>query len=388
VTVAAAHPFAAGDGRLPASVRAADFVFVGSCMALDADGRVVASGDVGRQTELALDALEQALEAGGATIADVVGILSFHTDVRQIDDALEVASPRLGPHPPAWTPTTAVALPVPGALIAVSAIAHAGDGVRRCVTPDTIAWWRGLGVSAGCRKGDLIVAAGQYGSDADGNVNTPGDHAGQARNALNRVKEITGMLGGDLGDVIEVVSFHQDPRGIEAGARVYADEFFPSLRLAVPPTWTAAGAPALYGFGMLGQYQAIADVGGDRRTGGSPDAGPAPRRPGATVSRKYGARLVSAAAEVPAPSAPTIDPAERAHAAWDTIERGLAAAGAATDDVVAVTSFHMDMRDLDVVRDVMLARCGRDAPVWTPAGMTGFSDERAVDTLRVLAVTS
>lgn len=58
-----------------------------------------------------------------------------------------------------------------------------------------IAWWRDLGVSAGRRQGDVTVIAGQYASDADGNVNTPGDHGGQAPRRAHRAKEIAGMLG-------------------------------------------------------------------------------------------------------------------------------------------------------------------------------------------------
>ena len=313
----------------------------------------------GRQAELVLDALEWALADAGAGVEDLVGVLSFHLDAREIDDVLRVAARRLGARSPAWTAVVAAALPAPGVRVSLSAIAVAGDGEMRCVTPDTIAWWRDLGVSAGCRKGDLIVIAGQYGSDADGNVNTPGDHGGQARNALNRVKEIAGLLGAGLDDVVEVLSFHQDPRGIELGAAVYRDEFLPDLQAAGPPAWTAAGAPALYRLGMLGQYQAIVDAGRDD---------PA---------------LVCLAAA--GSDAATADPAAGAHAAWDAVERALEAADAQVDDILAVTSLHVDVRDVDTVGEVLRVRCGNQLPVWSAAGVTGLADERHRQSFRVLA---
>ena len=323
----------------PASVRAGDLVFAAADPALDA--------------ELALDALEQALADAGAGMDDLVGVLSFHLDVREIDGVLAVAARRLGAQPPAWTAVTAAALPTAGARVALSAVAFAGGDGKRCVTPDTIAWWRELGVSAGCRKGDLLVIAGQYGSDADGNVNTPGDHGGQARNALNRVKEIAGLLDAGLGDVAEVLSFHQDPRGIAPGGEVYHREFFHDVEPTGLPAWTAAGTPALYRLGMLGQYQAIGDASRD----GSP--------------------LVCLAAA-----------AAHADAAWDAVERGLDAAGARVEDVVAITSLHLDVRELDAVDDVLRARCGDDLPVWSAAGVTGLADEQNRHAFRVLAVRS
>ena len=124
------------------------------------------------------------------------------------------------------------------------------------VIPDTISWWRGCPWSAGCRRGRLVAVAGQFGTDTDGNVVMPGHHDGQARNALNRMKEICSLLGRDLEDVVDVWSFHQDPRGIEACLEVATREFFSDSL----PTWAAAGAPALYRFGMLGQFRALAEI--------------------------------------------------------------------------------------------------------------------------------
>lgn len=390
MTGAARHPArrAGGPGRFPAWVRSGDLVVVSARMALDGGGRVAAPGDLAAQAELAVDALEEALREAGSSLGDVVDVMSFHLDPAGIDDVLRIAGPRLGDAPPAWTPMVATALAEPGALVAVSAIAHAGDGRRVCTTPDTIAWWRRLPVSAGCRKGSLVAVAGQYGSDADGNVNTPGDHAGQARNALNRVREICRLLDCEVDDVVGVLSAHQDPRGMLPAAAVYGDELFATTESALLPAWTAVGMPSLYGFGMLGQYRAIADVAGTGRMAGRPRDGEPPRHPTAAAAGKDGGSLVAVAAEATAPSGEALpaDPAAQAHAALEALERSLAAVGADASDVVSVASFHKDIRDVPAFGDALRERGGDALPGWTPVGMTGSWSEDQLHAVHALAV--
>lgn len=348
----AGHPLEQG---LPACVRAGDLVFVSGRIAVEPDGRVRAQGSVREQARIALGELEQALEAAGASMADVVDVVSFHLDPRQIGDVLDVAGPRLAPDPPAWTPVVMAAPPYPGVLVSIAAVAHTGVLAKTCVVPDTIAWWRELGVSAGCRKGELIAVAGQFGSDADGNVNTPGDHGGQARNALNRVKEICTLLGGDLEDMVDVLSFHQDPRGIEASETVLRREF---LGTGPQPTWTAVGAPAMLRFGMLGQYRALAG----------------PGLVGVSCASGAGAGAGGPKAEVVATR--------------DALEAALGEVGADPADLVSITSFHKDVRDLGVVREALRGLCGGHGPPWTPIGMTGFSHPDASHCLHAFAVTA
>src|SRR5439155_774424 len=192
-----------------------DLVFVAGQMSVDADGGLLAPGDVRAQARNVFEGMAAELEEAGGSLDDLVELMTFHDDCRQIDAVFEVGREYLGPEFPAWTPVAMNGASVRGALVVARAIAHLGAGEKLCLVPDTIAWWRRHPVSAGCRKGGLLCVAGQYGTDADGNVNTPGDHGGQTRNALNRLKEICGLAGGSLDDVIDVWSFHQDPRGIE-----------------------------------------------------------------------------------------------------------------------------------------------------------------------------
>jgi enamine deaminase RidA (YjgF/YER057c/UK114 family) len=292
-------------------------------------GELVFTGGVAGNTNDLFPRLADALAAEGATLADVVELTTFHADVREIDDLFAAGADTLSEPFPAWTPVGMVGPAPGGETVIAQAVAHIGKSEKTSVVPDTIAWWRGRPWSAGCRKGDLVAIAGLHGADADGNIVMPGLHDGQARNALNRMKEVCELLGVGLDDVVDVCSFHHDPRGIEACREVAAGEFFTNR---VPP-WTAAGAPALYRFGMLAQFQALAEVGQRRVT-------------------VHTAEAVEAIAPL-------------------------------RDQLVEVVAFHKDVRDADEVREAV-----GDGPAWTAVGMTGFGSEDSRHAIRALAVRS
>jgi enamine deaminase RidA (YjgF/YER057c/UK114 family) len=315
------------------------------------------------QAGAAFDELADLLETAGGGLGDVIDLVSLHADARTIETVFEVGRERFGGDFPAWTPVAVTALPVRGALVTLSAVAHLGDAPKRCVVPDTIMWWHDLPASAGCRKGDLLFVAGMYGSDADGNVNTPGDHAGQARNALNRVKEICELTGASLDDVIAITSFHQDPRWIPAVATVYEEEFFGAG--GGEPAWSAVGVPGLLRLGMLGQYRAVAGAGSDTTLAAGTGAPPA-GEDGDVLHRG--------------------DPEAQARAAFDALEQSLATAGMSLADVVQLVSFHIDAESFEAA-----ARVGRellgggDAVAWTAGGMTGTWEEGQQHALHALA---
>jgi enamine deaminase RidA (YjgF/YER057c/UK114 family) len=308
------------------AVRSGELVFVG--------------GVTGRADDI-FPRLSGALAQQGAILADIVELTTFHADVRQIDECFAAGAKALSEPYPAWTP---VGMAGPGAgdePVVARAIAHTGDGERTTVIPDTIRWWRGRPWSAGCRRGSLLALAGQFGTDTDGNVVMPGHHDGQARNALNRLKEICSLVGADLADVVDVWSFHQDPRWIEACLEVAATEFFrPGL-----PTWAAAGAPALYRFGMLGQFRALAEIGEGRLTALALEAGTEVRE------------------------------------AFDSI-------AVMPGELVEVVCFHKDIRDADDVRGVASEVLGDKDVAWTSAGMTGFQREESRHAIHALSARS
>ena len=347
-----------------AALKLGDLVFVGRSAVANASAEGL-SGDIGEQARAAFDALADLLAKAGGGMGDVIELVSLHADARTIEATFAAGRERFEPDYPAWTPVAVTAQPVPETLVTLAAVAHVGDAPRQCVVPDTIKWWREHPASAGCRKGDLLFVAGQYGSDADGNVNTPGDHAGQARNALNRVAEICALSGASLEDVIAVTSFHQDPRWIESVAAVYEDEFFGATGKPGAPAWSAVGVPGLLRAGMVGQYRAVADVGAKSglvaATGVPPVAGGEVAHSG--------------------------DPEAQARAAFADLGERLAEAGASLAGVVQLLSFHLDAEALEAA-----ARVGRELlggehpPVWTAAGMTGTWEEGQTHALHALAI--
>ena len=99
-------------------------IYVGGQNGVDATGAVV-SGDVAEQAVRALENASTALEAAGASLADVVQwsvLLAADADLRAAYGAIAPRLARAGA-PPLVTAARVAGLGVPGALIEVSAIA-------------------------------------------------------------------------------------------------------------------------------------------------------------------------------------------------------------------------------------------------------------------------
>jgi reactive intermediate/imine deaminase len=67
-----------------------EMVFVSGQVALDKDGRVVGPGDMRAQARQALLNLQAILAAGGATLADVVKLTVYVTDMKRFAEVQEV----------------------------------------------------------------------------------------------------------------------------------------------------------------------------------------------------------------------------------------------------------------------------------------------------------
>ncbi|GAB3419120.1 RidA family protein [Haloparvum alkalitolerans] len=72
------------DSPISQAVRAGDTVYVSGQVPRTADGDIV-NGDLGVQTERTLDNLEAVLAAAGLTLADVVKVTVFLTDLSDFD---------------------------------------------------------------------------------------------------------------------------------------------------------------------------------------------------------------------------------------------------------------------------------------------------------------
>ena len=103
-------------------VAAGNLLFVAGQVALDSDGKLVGVGDPGAQMEVVLTNIQVVCEASGATMADVVKLTVYVTDMRQLS-AMSAARKRFfGDHRPASLALQVSALFAPEMLVEVEAV--------------------------------------------------------------------------------------------------------------------------------------------------------------------------------------------------------------------------------------------------------------------------
>ncbi len=99
------------------------FVFCAGQVALDRDGNIVGEGDIEAQTRQVMENLGAALEAAGASFADVVKITNFITDAGEFSKMAGVRQEFLKEPYPASTLIEVKALIYPELLIEIEAVA-------------------------------------------------------------------------------------------------------------------------------------------------------------------------------------------------------------------------------------------------------------------------
>lgn len=86
--------------------------------------------------------------------------------------------------------------------------------------------WEALaGYSRAVRVGSVVYVAGTTAADAAGNVQHPGDAAGQARYALRKIAAALAEAGATLEDVVRTRMFVRDIADWEAVARAHGEVF-------------------------------------------------------------------------------------------------------------------------------------------------------------------
>jgi enamine deaminase RidA (YjgF/YER057c/UK114 family) len=120
----------------PQAVKSGDLLFISGLMAIDKDGLVAAAGADPRQryfgspaeaqAEVIIGNIARLCEAAGTSLANVVRVLQFHTDLAEFYPVAKVWERHLGGRP---LPFSAVEvpgpLPVPGATVLIEAWAYA-----------------------------------------------------------------------------------------------------------------------------------------------------------------------------------------------------------------------------------------------------------------------
>lgn len=379
---------------LPASaaVRAGDLLFVAGQLSVGPDLEVLAPGDVRAQTRNALDSIAELVEAAGGSLGDVVDVVSYHADPRDIDTVLDVARDYFGDGFPAWTQAGFLGTYVSGALVSIRAIAHLGAGAKECFTPDSMRWLRSEPISGACRKGGLVFVSGQLATGPDGEVPEPADHMQQARVAYDRIRELVGLAGGTIDDVLDFSSFHHDIRGAEPTLLdLYIPEVVGSENFAGAASTSHIGVTGLRRPGLLGAYRALADLSPGRRVASTPASiWWKELYPIAGAARKEHGSLITIAGQVPSASDGSIvspgDVHGQARYVLETMREALAAFGAGMENVVEISSFHKDPRSWQTMMEVGREYFGADGPAWTPVGVPGLWVEGFLHEVSALAV--
>ena len=113
-------------GYAPA-VKVGNTVYVSGQIGRDADLKMVADSEA--QIVQAFENLKLVLETAGASLADVVDLTTWHTDMRHLPLFMQVRDRYLTTHPlPAWTAVGAHMLGgAPGYIIEIKAVAVLPD---------------------------------------------------------------------------------------------------------------------------------------------------------------------------------------------------------------------------------------------------------------------
>jgi enamine deaminase RidA (YjgF/YER057c/UK114 family) len=235
-----------------------------------------------------------------------------------------------------------------------------------------------------------VFVSGQAATGGGGSVAARADHAEQARIAFAKISALAEHHGGSLADVVDVLSFHHDPRGMVQTNAVFEDEIF----VGVAPTQSAAlttiGSPGLLVPGALCQYRAILDLTPGDRIARTPESVWWHHLPVSGVTRKPGGRLVGISGQVASDGAGEIvhagDPEAQARYGLEQIAAGLELLGGSLADVVEVTAFHKDPRSWRVAAEVGGEMFDGAEPAWTAVGTTGLFREGYLHEIHALAV--
>ncbi|MCK5326453.1 MAG: RidA family protein [Woeseiaceae bacterium] len=110
------------------AVRVGEFVVVSGSAAVDADGHLVAEGDMYAQTRQCIRVIEDALEKAGASLSDVVRTRMFVTDITLWAEVARAHQEAFGDVGPATSMVEVSRLIDPAMLVEIEADAVINDG--------------------------------------------------------------------------------------------------------------------------------------------------------------------------------------------------------------------------------------------------------------------
>lgn len=260
-----------GAAPLPAplshGVRCGEMIFVGGLSATDANGAVMAAGDIVRQSQIVMDRIGEVLHGFGAAHDDAVKINTYYTGAGQFADwegAARVRARYFAEPGPAAT-----GIPLPrharaGLMARTEITAMLGKDGRRL--PRSHVWPEGhwdwpihLPYKHGIRCGPMIYLGGQVALTPKGQVIEPGDLVAQTRIAMENIRRVLAGFGAGFDDVVKVTAFYE---GGASGEQLHKNLSVRSACFTEPgPATTGIPLPFLAYEQMVIEIEIVAMVG-------------------------------------------------------------------------------------------------------------------------------
>jgi enamine deaminase RidA (YjgF/YER057c/UK114 family) len=193
----------------PGVVRKGKLLCIAGQTATDAQGNLVAPGDLVAQTRQALSNIQRIIEAAGGSMDDVVKTTDFVTTTDNYKATAEVRRAFWSKGFPAATGLVVEQLLPAGALIEVSAMAvlpTSATDDRRFELPYPGAAGAASSAAAS-RGGKVMFLSGTTGTDDEGRVLCPGDIAGQAAVAYEKHRKVLEAAGASWDNVVQVTDY-------------------------------------------------------------------------------------------------------------------------------------------------------------------------------------
>ncbi len=206
-----------------AGLRQGDTIYVGGQAALGPGGEVLFPGELDRQVEASIDAVEEVLAELGADIRDVVKLVCFYVSDGRVDEAALLARLRArfsGEPAPACMILPLPALAYPGMEVEIECIAMRGEEgeclPRRAGNPAGHWPWP---FSHGLRCGEMFFIGAQGPYAADGSLRAPGAVVEQAKINIENIAKVAAELGASLDDICRFNTFYVGHGTVEDWAR-------------------------------------------------------------------------------------------------------------------------------------------------------------------------
>jgi len=192
--------------------RIGDLLCLSALLPLDADGKVVHTGNPRAQTEAIIKDLSDTLEKNGASLNDTVRLRVYVREFRDVAD-VKAAIAAAFPDPAPVTTVIVAPTPIVEATVMIEPTAYVGEKIYET----------GPGNARAVIVGDMGFTNGIISVDESGTVVHPDDISGQTQKVLKDAKTLLEKLGMSVADITQSQITVPDYRDFDAYNVFYRD---------------------------------------------------------------------------------------------------------------------------------------------------------------------